>query len=61
MGGGAPMPSFGLSTGPALSEAQSSSGMVGTGEFNFKQKGGLIQQALPLVALAVVTWLVTRK
>lgn len=55
------MPSLGLSTGPALSEAGSGGGATGTGEFNFKPRGGLIQQALPLVALVAVAWLVSRK
>lgn len=61
MNGGTPLPQLGISSGPALSEASSSAGWVGTGEFNFKPQGGLIQQLLPLAALVGVAWLLTRK
>ncbi len=55
------MPQLGISTGPAMSEAGSGGGVTGTGDFNFKPRGSLIQQALPLVALVAVAWLIIRK
>ncbi|QIE44460.1 hypothetical protein G5B38_02355 [Pseudohalocynthiibacter aestuariivivens] len=59
MAGG--LPPLQISSGPALSEANSNLGGIGSGDFSFKPKGGLIQQTLPLVALVAVAWLVTRQ
>lgn len=50
-----------LSAGPSAADARSGGGPVGTGDFNFKPKGGLLQNALPLVALVAVLWLMQRK
>ena len=58
---GAGLPSLGLSTGPAVSDAQSGAGSVGTGAFNFKPKPGLIESVAPWVALGFVAWLLLKK
>lgn len=56
----APMPSFGLSTGPAVSDAVSGGSNVTFGPFFQEQSGGLIQRALPFLLVGGVVWLLTR-
>lgn len=57
---GAGLPTFGLSTGPAVSDAQSGAGSVGTGSFNFKPQPGLIQSLAPWAVVGVVAWLILK-
>lgn len=54
------IPGLTLSSGPAMSEALSGGGAVGTGAFNFKPKAGLVESLAPWAALAVVAWIVLR-
>jgi len=62
MGGGIPGITGGPS-GPAVSEADGGQSSAFTGAFTFKTPAqvGLIERALPLIALGVVAWLLTRR
>ena len=60
MGGGG-LGGLSFSSGPAMSEANSGGGSVGTGDFIFKPKGDMMQTILPWVAAAGIVWLLTRK
>jgi hypothetical protein len=57
------IPPLNLSSGPAVSEAVSGGTRSGFGAFSFKPdpRPGIISQALPLVAIAGVAWLLMRR
>lgn len=62
-GGPVPLPPLNLSSGPAISEATSGGTTVNFGPFalNQKSQSGLIERALPFVAIGGAIWLLTRK
>jgi len=57
------IPPLNLSSGPAVSEAVSGGTTSSFGAFSFKPdpRPGIISQALPLVAIAGVVWLLMRR
>ncbi|WP_430448735.1 hypothetical protein [Rhodophyticola sp.] len=54
------LPPLSLTAGPSVSEASGGFGSAGTGAFNFKPQRGLIETALPWLAVGVITWLMLR-
>ena len=58
-----PIPDLNLSSGPAVSEAVSGGTTSRFGAFSFKPdpRPGIISQALPLIAIAGVAWLLMRR
>jgi|AntRauTorckE5430_2_1112549.scaffolds.fasta_scaffold07292_7 hypothetical protein len=62
-GPGSFIPPLNLSSGPAVSEAVSGGTKSSFGAFSFKPdpRPGIISQALPLVAIAGVAWLLMRR
>ena len=57
------IPPLNLSSGPAVSEAVSGGTTSSFGAFSFKPdpRPGIVSQALPLVAIAGVVWLLMRR
>jgi len=57
------IPPLNLSSGPAVSEAVSGGTTSSFGAFSYKPdpRPGIISQALPLVAIAGVVWLLMRR
>ena len=58
----APLPPLNLSSGPAISEATSGGTTVNFGPFALTNtpQAGLIERALPFVAIGGAIWLLTR-
>lgn len=60
-GGGAPLPSLALSSGPAVSEAGGGGNYTSTGDFYYGRKKAwqeAIESAAPILVLGVLVWFV---
>lgn len=59
---GIPIPNLNLSSGPAVAEGTSGGTTVNFGPFGLhSQPSGLIQQAMPWLAVGGAIWLLTRR
>jgi len=58
------LPSLGLSTGPAVSDAGGVDGWSATGAFNFKRDnslGATVERLAPFIVIGVLVWAVMKR